>query len=73
VNHETAAQNGAALVFVWFHPQQPAAGDNRSLAELLDWYLLARCAADKMARSTLGNMIRILRPGIILEIGSCVF
>jgi hypothetical protein len=72
-NLETAPQNGAALAFVWFYPQHPAAGDHRSLAEPRDRYLLTRCAANKMARSTPGNMIRILRPEIILEIGSCVF
>lgn len=41
-NLETAARNGAALAcfaelaFEWFHPQRPAAGDVRDLAEPLD-------------------------------------
>jgi predicted amidohydrolase len=41
-NLETAARNGAALAcfaelaFEWFHPQQPASGDVRGLAEPLD-------------------------------------
>jgi N-carbamoylputrescine amidase len=41
-NLEVAAQNGAALAcyselaFEWFHPQHPAAGNVRSLAEPLD-------------------------------------
>jgi len=46
-NLEAAAQNGAALAcyaelaFEWFHPQQPASGDVRALAEPLDGPLVS--------------------------------
>jgi N-carbamoylputrescine amidase len=51
-NLETAARNGAALAcyaelaFEWFHPQRPATGDVRALAEPLDGPLL-RAFRDK--------------------------
>ena len=51
-NLEAAARNGAALAcfaelgLEWFHPQHPAAGDVRSLAEPLDG-LLVRAFRDK--------------------------
>jgi len=53
-NLETAARNGAQLVcyaelaFEWFHPQHPAAGDVRSLAEPVDGPLV--CAFRDKAR-----------------------
>jgi N-carbamoylputrescine amidase len=46
-NLETAARNGAALAcyaelaFEWFHPQHPATGDVRNLAEPLDGPLVS--------------------------------
>lgn len=46
-NLETAARNGAKLAcyaelaFEWFHPQRPAAGDVRSLAEPIDGALVS--------------------------------
>jgi N-carbamoylputrescine amidase len=46
-NLETAARNGAKLAcyaelaFEWFHPQRPASGDVRSLAEPLDGPLVS--------------------------------